>query len=152
MYPQIILLVWGSRQYMEVYLVYNASIAPPTYVNMCYIYRLRYVYTWLHVVAQIHANLEYYRKSVYSWKLVSLSNWNVSSLLALSLWAVRRRSGVLLCREDILRFLLSVHGFLGEDDLGNTWPRHLKHGVQQQCLLQKCQEKGLQAHQPILLL
>ena len=43
MYPQIILLVWGSKQYMQVYLVYSASIAPPTYVNICYIYRLRYV-------------------------------------------------------------------------------------------------------------
>ena len=28
---------------MQVYLVHNASIAPPTYVNICYIYRLRYV-------------------------------------------------------------------------------------------------------------
>jgi len=123
-YTQCIMQAW-HRPRMSIYAIL--------------IYRLRYV-----IGCMLYTNscpFEILQKVCVQLKISGLSNRNVSSLLALSLWAVRRWSRVLLCREDILRFLLPVHCFLGEDNLGNTWPRHLKHGVQQQCLQQKCQEK-----------
>ena len=53
MYPQAtVLLVWGSKQYMQVYSVYNASMALPMYIRMSIYAIITYI-----IIIYIYINL-----------------------------------------------------------------------------------------------